>query len=189
MLSILETGPLLPPVSRKHVLHLCLRGRSWLLRLYHLYRRLLVIVLWSFCPVSFYAGSSLGPQVLPCLPELSGAVSVWCLPSSPVVSQSWSGRFGHLCAGGGARGRTASRHNPHQSQRSPHTGTQAHRHTGTQVSQTSRLPPSANHAWRSCRQGCAVGVQDTRWCPYFQLGVTVFISELVIGFCLKVKLG
>ena len=143
----------------------------------------------SFCPLSFYSGSSRGPQVLPCLPELSGAVSVWCLPSSPVVSQSWSGRFGHLCARGGARGRTASRHNPHQSQRSPHTGTQAHRHTGTQVSQTSRLPPSANHAWRSCRQGCAVGVQDTKWCPYFQLGVTVYISELVIGFCLKVKLG
>ena len=86
----------------------------------------------SFCPLSFYSGSSRGPQVLPCLPELSGAVSVWCLPSSPVVSQSWSGRFGHLCARGGARGRTASRHNPHQSQRSPHTGTQAHstRHTG-----------------------------------------------------------
>ena len=67
--------------------------------------------------------------------------------------------------------------------------TQAHRHTGTQVSQTSRLPPSANHAWRSCRQGCAVGVEDTKWCPYFQLGVTVYISELVIGFYLKVKLG
>ena len=83
----------------------------------------------SFCPLSFYSGSSRGPQVLPCLPELSGAVSVWCLPSSPVVSQSWSGRFGHLCARGGARGRTASRHNPHQSQRSPHTGTQAHSHT------------------------------------------------------------